>query len=366
MGDTAVSPTSGAGGFTFGETYIGDEKDAWVTSLPADLKAAFDKLDTAPPEKRAALAEALVKDGLAAFDKAAKEAGVPDGQAAVWRQAVEDSLRGSAGTVFMNRVSAEQMKGLSIEELMFFVMSERTKGLDRQIRAFAEDIQNRNNLMEQANNMMSQARNMYAGLDDDESAAMPAEMVAFYEQNGISLPTEEGRTEGLAGATDDPATAISESDTALSTLDSDRSGTDNACIKEDVSTDLMNYCTKYGIEVPNDGKNLKRSDFDTLEGRIDSFKSEMQVKKDAADAAAAAGGGAPAEAVTSAKTLTRDEWDASIQNMKGFLEGLNNQSELDMIKYQSVMSKYTSGIEMLSNTMKKLADNKQAVVRNMG
>lgn len=359
-----IAPSVGAGGFTFGETWVGDSKDAWVTGLPPDLKAAFDKLDSAPPEQRAALAEALVKDGLAAFDKAAKEAKVPPEQAALWREAVEDSLRGSAGTVFMNRISAEKMKGLSIEELMFFVMSERTKGLDRQIRSFAEEIQSRNNLMEYANNMLSQARNLYAGLDDDESAAMPAEMVSFFDKNGISLPTSEGRTTAVAGATDDPATAISESNTALSQLNTDKKGADNACIKRDCSEALMNYCTKYGIEVPNNGKNLKKSDFDTLEGRINSFKSEMTVKKDAA-AKASTTDGKPADPASAPKTLTRDEWDAAVQNIKGFLEGLNNQSELDMIKYQSVMSKYTSGIEMLSNTMKKLADNKQAVVRNM-
>lgn len=365
MGNTGtVSPTAGAGGFTFGETWIGDQKDAWVTSLPPDLKAAFDKLDSAPPEQRAALAEALVKDGLAAFDKAAKEAGVPPEQAALWREAVEDSLRGSAGTVFMNRISAEKMKGLSIEELMFFVMSERTKGLDRQIRSFAEEIQSRNNLMEYANNMLSQARNQYAGLDDDESASMPSEMVSFFEQNGISLPTEDGRTTAVASDVD-YATKISDSDTALDKLD--KVGyADNACIKQDVPTEVMTYCAKYGIEVPNDGKGLKKSDLDTLEGRINTFKAEAQAESDAADAAAAAGGsGAPVEAAPAAKSLTRDEWDAAVQNIKGFLEGLNNQSELDMIKYQSVMSKYTSGIEMLSNTMKKLADNKQAVVRNM-
>jgi hypothetical protein len=366
MGGETISPTVGAGGFKFGETYVGDQKDAWVTALPPDLKAAFDKLDSAPPEKRAELAEALVKDGLAAFDKAAKEAGVPDEQAALWREAVEDSLRGSAGTVFMNRISAEKIKGLSIEELMFFVMSERTKNLDRQIRGFADEIQNRNNLMQHANGMLSQARNMYAGLDKDESAAMPAEMVQFFKSNGISLPKEEGRTTPV-GEGVDVDQAITESTAALTQLGTDRSNADNACIKHDVSDTLMTYCTKHGIEVPNNGKGLQKKDFDTLEGRIDKYKAELGVKKENIEAFKASNkDGKPADPSAAPVTLTRDQWDAATQNIKGFLEGLNNQSELDMIKYQSVMSKYTSGIEMLSNTMKKLADNQQAVVRNMG
>lgn len=357
MSDNTISPSTGVGGFTFGEMTIGEEKDAWVTSLPPELKAKFDDLDNAPPEVRAELAEALVRDGLKAFDEAAAAAGLSPEQAALWRQAVEDSLRGSAGTIFMNRLSAEKMANMSIEELMFFVMSERTKQLDRQIRGFAEEIQNRNNLMEYANNMLAQARNMYAGMDDGDSAAMPSEMVGFFESNGISLPSGEGRTNAIASNVP-PETRIADADAALDSLD-DVGYADNACIKQDVPDDVMTFCAKYGIEVPNDGKSLQADDLDTLEGRINKFKAEAEAQK---QQQAASG---DTKTPPAAKTLTRDEWDAAVQNIKGFLEGLNNQSELDMIKYQSTMSKFTSAIEMLSNTMKKLSDNKQAVVRNM-
>jgi hypothetical protein len=363
MGDApAVSTNPSVGGFNFDQGYIGTEKDAWVTGLPADLQKAFADLDSAPPEKRAELAEALVKHGLAQFDAAAKEAKLPEKEAALYREALEDSLRGSAGTIFMNRLSAEKMAGLSIEELMFFVMSERVKGLDRQVRTFADDIQNRNNLMEHANNMMSQARNSFAGLDDGESATMSAEMVAFMEQNGIPMPDDT--TTGSVGKYD-AAKTITDADTALSEISTARGKTDGACDKEDAPDALMTFCARYGIDVPNNGKNMSKSDYNTLEGSIDKLKAEAQVQKDD-EAAAATTDGAPAEKVFSAKSMTKDQWESSISSMKGFLEGLNNQSELDMIKYQSVMGKYTSAIEMLSNTMKKLADNKQAIVRNMG
>lgn len=357
MSDNAISPSTGVGGFTFGEMNIGGEQDAWVTSLPPELKAAFEDLESAPPEMKAQLAEALVRDGLKAFDEAAEAAGLSPEQTALWRQAVEDSLRGSAGTIFMNRLSAEKMANLSIEELMFFVMSERTKQLDRQIRGFAEEIQNRNNLMEHANNMLAQARNMYAGLEDGESAEMPAEMVSFFESNGISLPSGDGRT-GAVASNVDPARKIYDADEALKSMDKVPYA-DNACIKRDVPDDVMVFCAKYGIEVPKDGKSLQKKDLDTLEGRIREFKAEAEAQQDQQAATGSS------ETPSTAKTLTRDEWDAAVQNVKGFLEGLNNQSELDMIKYQSTMSKFTSAIEMLSNTMKKLSDNKQAVVRNM-
>lgn len=357
MSENTISPSTGVGGFTFGEMNIGGEDDAWVTGLPPELKAAFENLESAPPEMKAQLAEALVRDGLKAFDDAAAAAGLSPEQAALWRQAVEDSLRGSAGTIFMNRLSAEKMANLSIEELMFFVMSERTKSLDQQIRGFAEEIQQRNNLMEYANDMLAQARNMYAGLDDDESAEMSAEMVAFFESNGISMPNGEGYTDAVATNVD-PATKISDADTALDSLD-DVGYADNACIKQDVPDDVMTFCAKYGIEVPNDGKSLQKKDLDTLEGRINEFKAEAEAEQDLQATTGST------ESPATAQTLTRDEWDAAVQNVKGFLEGLNNQSELDMIKYQSVMSKFTSAIEMLSNTMKKLSDNRQAVVRNL-
>lgn len=356
MGDNTVSSATGVGGFQFGEATVGGEQDAWVTSLPADLQAAFDQLDTAPADKRAQLADKLLQDVLARFDEAAADAKLPQEQQDLWREAIEESIQGSTNLIFKNKLSAEKIRSLSIEELMFYVMSERTKQLDTQIRGFAEEIQSRNNLMEYANEMLSQARNQYAGLEDDESATMSAEMAAFFQKNGIDLPNDSTTGGVVSGV--DAQTKIDESDAALASLD--KVGySDNACIKQDVPDDVMTYCAKYGIEVPKDGKSLQKKDLDELEGNIAVFKAQAQAEKDNIDA------GGTGETTATAQSLTRDEWDAAIQNVKGFLEGLNNQSELDMIGYQSVMSKYTSGIEMLSNTMKKLADNKQAVVRNM-
>jgi hypothetical protein len=62
---------------------------------------------------------------------------------------------------------------------------------------------------------------------------------------------------------------------------------------------------------------------------------------------------------------TKEQWQANIENLKGHLEGMNNQSQLDMIKFQSLMSKYTAQTEALSNVMKKLGDNYASLVGNL-
>ena len=252
MGDAAAiggSPANLAG-YSFGEMWAGDKKESWVTGLPADLQAKFDKLDSAPPETRAALAEALVNEGLKAFDDAAKGSSLTPDQLTTMRDAVAESLRASAGTVMADSAAAATIKDMSIEDLMFFVMSERTKQLDRQIRSFAEEIQNRNNLMSSANDMLSQARNMYAGLDDDESATMSTEMASFFEKNGIEIPSDSARTDAMTTSTD-PQDKVDDAQTALDSID-DMDYADNACIKVDVPDDVMQMAKKYGIDVPND------------------------------------------------------------------------------------------------------------------
>ena len=108
------------------------------------------------------------------------------------------------------------------------------------------------------------------------------------------------------------------------------------------------------------GQNWESSDFDAFRSQVKTKLDALETKK----ADGAPGDLKPTEAST-AQTYTKEEWDAIINSVQGFQEGLNNDSQLDMIKFQSLMSKYTTSVEMLSNVMKKLSDNSSAIVRNL-
>ena len=251
---------------------------------------------------------------------------------------------------------------MNLEDLMFLVMSKRSEQLDDSVRGYAKQIEGRNGLMKETNNMLAQARNMSANLKSGEEKTMPAEMVQFFKDNGIELPEEVTTGDVSLGTLDEQIAAGEEIKTWL---ENEKPYTDDACVDGDLSPEMINKARSMGIEPKDDGdgagQNWESSDFA-------EFKSEVLTKLDALNtkknSQAAAGDAVPTESAT-AETYTKEEWDSIINSIQGFQEGLNNDSQLDMIKFQSLMSKYTTSVEMLSNVMKKLSDNASAIVRNI-
>jgi hypothetical protein len=249
---------------------------------------------------------------------------------------------------------------MNLEDLMFLVMSKRSEALDDSVRGYAKQIEGRNGLMKSTNDMLAQARHMSANLKAGDKETMPAEMVQFFKDNGIELPEQVTTGDVSLGTLDEQIAAGEE---IKAWLDNEKPYTDNACIKGDLSPEMINKARSMGIEPSGDnpGQDWKSSDFD-------SFRSEVETKLDALETKkaeqAAAGDQVPVDAATS-ETYTKEEWDSIINSIQGFQEGLNNDSQLDMIKFQSMMSKYTTSVEMLSNVMKKLSDNASAIVRNI-
>jgi hypothetical protein len=62
---------------------------------------------------------------------------------------------------------------------------------------------------------------------------------------------------------------------------------------------------------------------------------------------------------------TRDgQWDLNIENIKGKIDGLNSDSQLDMIRLQSLIDKRNQAFEMASNTLQKDQKTRDAIVGN--
>lgn len=328
----------------------------------------------------------------------------------------EGIAKAAAGamTQALGGLSAEDIGKMDLQSLMFAVMSERANMLDEQVRTMATEMQARNNEMKEANSMLAMARQVTSALKDGESGDMPDSMRLYFAQNGIETaglstdPTSSTATFSLA-KTDTTGTGtkvktiesnitrldseIAKGQTASSSVNS-MSHHDNCAIKADAPKDAVNFAKAHGIPVPNgDGTGLSKSQSNALKTAIDNKVKELQgqkttqqsdlvtAKKDfeaatknvALDKKAEEGrvntedlnitGGFKPSDITVSQT--KEQWQANIENLKGHLEGMNNQSQLDMIKFQSLMSKYTSQTEALSNTMKKLADNLSGIVGNL-
>ena len=66
-----------------------------------------------------------------------------------------------------------------------------------------------------------------------------------------------------------------------------------------------------------------------------------------------------------ASRKTRDgQWDLNIENIKGKIDGLNSDSQLDMIRLQSLIDKRNQAFEMASNTLQKDQKTRDAIVGN--
>lgn len=248
---------------------------------------------------------------------------------------------------------------MSLEDLMFFVMSQRSEILDEGVRGYADQIQKRNDLMKATNDILAQVRFASANLESGETATMSTEMAAFFAANGIELPDQAEASTSLS--VDDK---IANAEAIIDWLEDDKPYTDDACVDGDLSAEMINKARAIGVEPKDDGdgagQNWESSDFSSFKSEVEQKLLTLQEQQAAGSAASTS----PSDTATSA-TYTKEEWDSIISSVQGFQEGLNNESQLDMIKFQSLMSKYTTSVEMLSNVMKKMSDNASALVRNI-
>lgn len=67
-----------------------------------------------------------------------------------------------------------------------------------------------------------------------------------------------------------------------------------------------------------------------------------------------------------ASKKTRDgQWDTNIENLKGVIDGMNSDSQLSMIRLQSLIDKRNQAYEMASNTLQKVSQNLDKLVGNL-
>lgn len=59
------------------------------------------------------------------------------------------------------------------------------------------------------------------------------------------------------------------------------------------------------------------------------------------------------------------EFDAAIQNLKGSIDTVNSQSQMDMVRLQGLMDKRNQAFDMMTNTLSKTSKNLDGIIGNM-
>ena len=57
--------------------------------------------------------------------------------------------------------------------------------------------------------------------------------------------------------------------------------------------------------------------------------------------------------------------DNNVAALKGFMDTMNSQSQLDMIRLQGLINKRNQAFEMVSNALSKLSKPRDAIISNM-
>lgn len=59
------------------------------------------------------------------------------------------------------------------------------------------------------------------------------------------------------------------------------------------------------------------------------------------------------------------EWDININNLKTYIDTLNSDSQMDMVRMQSLMNKRNQAFELMTNSVSKLSKNKDSIISNI-
>ncbi|PJE79759.1 hypothetical protein CI610_01261 [invertebrate metagenome] len=62
---------------------------------------------------------------------------------------------------------------------------------------------------------------------------------------------------------------------------------------------------------------------------------------------------------------TSDDWEVNIQSLKGKIEGMTSQSQLETTKLQQTINKYNQSFEMLSNFINKYYQSISSIIQNL-
>lgn len=74
----------------------------------------------------------------------------------------------------------------------------------------------------------------------------------------------------------------------------------------------------------------------------------------------------PAEAETAGKVFTQAEWDNVLNNVKSVIDQNNNDSQIDTIRLNSMLTKRNQAFEMMSNIMTKQQQVMDNLIRKFG
>ena len=253
------------------------------------------------------------------------------------------------GGTFASSLGAANALGgsMNIPELILAIQVERGHILDGQIKGQMVDMQKRNEWLRDANAALGAIR---AARPNAETGKIDTGTVTFTDSQGTSVNAYEwAKDNGIATGVD--YGGIAEAQSARTTLDGALATATNA----QVST-YPNFTDRDGntINLDDWGQRKGYEAWDVNSGDNVGFRWEMERLGQRIDGD-----------ITNMRSLTQNQVDNAIANLKSSIDTVNNQSQMDMVRLQGLMDKRNQSFDMMTNTISKSSKSLDSIIGNM-
>jgi hypothetical protein len=276
---------------------------------------------------------------------------------------------GGAGAVQMMNI-----EGLDLESMLMAVQTNRVNLMDQQLKDQMEVVQGRNNRISELNTQMNGMNAAIAKLGTAADAKFPAsDTVASIKAAGGSMIGFTTLTPDMLSRLDAGAAFMA---SAPMVVDSDLTtkrlgyvaGTDSLANHKGP---LGNVEVRTLLETMKDTGYVASAEFLALPRGDGESRKTLTPEQDATLKAEAAKVSAylqtPAT-VVDPKALActdRASAEAYVKSISSEIDALGNSQQMDMLRLQSLSNKRNEAFEIMTNFMKKLAESRSGIIRNI-
>jgi hypothetical protein len=242
---------------------------------------------------------------------------------------------------------------MDLESALMAVQTNRANALEAGLKDQIGMVQKKNEKIAGLNDLLS-AMNVAQAKVDAQAKAGDATNISAEDMSAIISAANPGANEKIAklnmalGQLNALAAMWNPSDTATKKLGNETNDKNLAVDRARVA------CTSAGLDYGY--KNIFPGDGSTTKGQVDSAIQNVKSLI----------GPQPDSIIGPLPDIsTKGKLDGFITSLKSTIDGLSNTQQMDMLRLQSMSNKRNEAFEIMTNFIKKQADNRSSIVGNM-
>jgi hypothetical protein len=240
------------------------------------------------------------------------------------------------------QVALLSIEGLDLESAIMAVQTNRVNLIDQQLKDQMNVVQERNQRINDLNANMAEMNKILGAVTTGATPANDDVNKEAFAAAAPQVPDDAAQAAGIALATQ-------QSGWGLTT--------------QKHATDLRDLATKAGVPLPA-GFPAAGTENSTYLSQAQSkivsdFAKEISSKFSSGEIALTK----PQSGFEAVDKRSKAE--AAIKSLQGQIDALGNTQQMDMLRLQSLSNKRNEAFDIMSNFMKKMADNRSSIIQKM-